>query len=239
MVLFSPFRVRVRDADHLLRLLILWECLLAGVYLLTTLTGMTGPIQQLFDLDREKTIPALFSALQLLGIGVAFWFSGLWSQSYRVSYAGFLKFAGLGFVFLALDEAAAIHERIGKYLRHFDWIPRLSGAHGGVWIWVYLSLALVILVITHRRILALWREHPKIVLLLAAGLGIFLLGAVGMEILSYLFFRQAEQSWLYILQVALEELLEMIGASVVLYAVGVLMIRLRNPHYRARQPLRN
>ena len=44
-----------------------------------------------------------------------------------------------------------------------------------------------------------------------------MLGGVGLEIISYQFLREDETSLFYIVEVAFEEFLEMLGASLILY----------------------
>ena len=63
--------------------------------------------------------------------------------------------------------------------------------------------------------------------MMALGFAIFLLGVVGLEVISFQFLRGEDvPQYLYRLEVAIEEFLEMIGITIVLY--GAVQLSLAN-----------
>lgn len=217
------FQFTIKDANRLLFALILFELCLTLIFVLDTLLEMPYSIHKLFNLDAEATIPAWFSSVQLFLIGILFLFSGNWSQGHRIVTPRFLVLVGIGFIFLSMDEAAEFHEKITATLKHIEWVPRFKGNHG-IWIPVYLSITMVLAVIGSRTINSMLKAFPRQVLIIFSGLMVLLIGAVGMEIISY-WYLQDESSFLYKVEVALEEFFEMAGVSIVLY--GTILCALR------------
>lgn len=206
-----------RDAKKLLVSLLLFETLLITIYLLG-IDGMPLKLGILFDLDRELTVPAWFSSMQLLVIGMLFLFSHNWPQRALIRFPNFLYLAGLGFIFLSMDEAISLHERLSTTLGHMksDWTPSFKGGCG-IWMAVYLPVLMILALAAHRTIITFFRAYPHQARLLLVGAGIFFLGAVVLEIISYQYLRDNEASQIYKLEVALEEFFEMVGSSLILY----------------------
>jgi len=204
-----------KDARKLVISLILFEVFLAVVYLIE-IERISWTIGSMFNLDGETTIPAWFSSMQLLLIGILFLSSGSWPQRHLIVFPHFLFIVGIGFIFLSMDEAATIHEKINHILKSIEWIPSFKGGHG-IWILVYLSIAIALSVIGGRTIISFFKVYSRYAVIMLLGATIFLIGAVGLEIISYQYLRVAEHSHIYKLEVALEELFEMAGASIILY----------------------
>jgi hypothetical protein len=202
--------------------LILFELFLIAIYALDTLLGRpTEPISELFDLDGEANLPAWFSSAQLLAVSFFFFFRARQCDPAHGRSPLLFWIVGAVFIFLSADEGAVIHEKITPALTRFSWVPRFRGDHG-VWIFVY-GLAGVALFLTLRRhLIALWNDHRRETYLMVVGL-CFWLGAVGLEIVVYQFLGATRTPRLYPIEVAFEELFEMVGASVILYA-AVLMV---------------
>ena len=215
------FRI-VFTEKHIKRLLlglIASEVVLVLIYLASRLLGSPFTIFfETFNLDGEANVPAWFSSIQLFVIGIVFWL-----QSPRVPKSGvlapaFLLLLGAGFIFLSLDEAAEIHETISQIIRVIDWVPRFKHDFGS-WILLYLLIPLIIFLITFRQFKAMWDVYRRQTFIMATGVGVFLLSAVGLEIISYQFLRDGTHVLLYVGEVAVEEFLEMFGASLILYGV--------------------
>ena len=208
-----------RAAGKLFAVLLLFEACLVLIYLFDVFAGMPRPVHILFDLDAERTIPAWFSSAQLSCIGLVLLLSRFWPQQPHPEVAWFFLFTGLGFLFLSIDEAFELHEKVTGLLRPFEWIPRFRGNHG-IWIPIYLIVMILLAFLFRHAIAALFQAYPRRIRIVLAGLAVFFIGAVGMEVISYQYVRPLGQSsiW-YKLEVALEEFLEMAGASLVLYGV--------------------
>ena len=121
-------------------------------------------------------------------------------------------------MFLSLDESASIHESISASLKYVAWMPRFKDQQG-LWIPLYAVLGLGLLWLTRKNLFELWLRHKKECTIFIYGFLTLFFGAVVLEIISYQYLRTPEmQNW-YLLEVALEEGLEMLGASIILYAV--------------------
>ena len=184
------------------------------------LKATTG-LGRLFDLDREGSLPALFStALFFLNSALLFLVSKMRSNDGdRISRRSWLMLSGL-FFFLAIDESAAIHEMLVNVLRvqmnttglfHFAWvIPYGIGT----------ALLTVYLVPWFRR------NDARTQYLFAASAALFICGALGMEMING---RSASISGTtglpYQLTTMLEEALEMSGLILFIYSLMELIQR--------------
>jgi len=204
--------------------LLLFEISIVLVFLFHLLLG--SPVEvfnNFFHLDREANIPAWFSSMQLFMIGMVFFLTGYRSQSQPVVLSRtVLAFLAVAFVFLSVDETASIHEKMHVILKHREWMPSLKI---GLWIPIYLFLIVLITIAIYPHIKIMWAHFPREAKLLVMGTLIFLLGAVGIEIVADLFLRHDIRSIAYGVEVAIEELLEMAGASVILYGALLFAIR--------------
>lgn len=195
--------------------LIAFELLLLAAYLIESAIGSPAwVITRLVDLDGEESIAVWFSSVQLALIGMLFLMKAAKTNAGDKIPRWFLALGGGGFVFLSMDEHLELHENITNALVHLDWVPRFSGDHG-VWIFVYLGIGLLLLLISLRPVFALWRQHPYPFSLMVAGAGVFVLGAVGMEIIGYEFLREGPRLY-QVMAIAAEEFMEMLGATTVL-----------------------
>lgn len=218
------FDLTVRDLNKLFLGLILVELLLVTGYVLNVLWGSPSWIvTRLVDLDDEGSIATWFSSMQLFVVGLLFFFKSRHANAVELPSATFFCILGLGFIFLSIDEAAAIHEKINIVLKQVVFMPRFKGDHG-VWIYVYVLLAGIFLSLTLRNFIALWKHSRRIAFIMAIGLLTFVTGAVLLEIIGYQFLRNDMTSWRYVTEVALEEFLEMLGISIVLYGVLLLLM---------------
>jgi len=222
----TGFQFSIKDTNRLLFALILFEMCLTLIYSMDIYLGMPRPIHRLFNLDGEATIPAWFSSVQLLLIGILFLFSAHWPKRYLIVNPGFLLVVGIAFVFLSMDETAVFHEKITGILNRIKWVPRFKGGHG-IWILIYFLIAVMIAITGRHTIKSMLNAYPRQVLIMFSGLIVLLIGAVGMEIIMYFYLQGMERQLLYKVEVALEEFFEMAGASIVLY--GVILCALREP----------
>lgn len=192
---------------------------LAVFFAVSRLPNMPLTIVELFDFDREVALPAWFSATQLSLIGLTFLLWSFWSESKARVSRRLLLLLGLGFVFLAADEASMIHERLTPLFKSVSWLPRFTGDRG-LWIPLYLAAMLLFLFKFRRDFWRFWLAFPRQVQYCCLGGGIFLFGAVGLEVLNYqLVLEQLDSHWPVTFQILFEEFFEMSGASIILYGV--------------------
>lgn len=214
----------VRDANKLLAGLVLFELCLVSIFAVHKLLG--SPIEIIsssFNPASEGNIPAWFSSVQLFLIGLPFLLKSWQLDPDYLPSPRFLRMVAVGFVFLSADEAASIHEGLTRLLKPVEWVPRFKGDHG-IWVFIYLPIGLILFLATFRQLAALWHRYRHATFMMAIGMGIFLLGAVGLEIIGYQFLRSGWTPVLYKASVVLEEFLEMSGASIILYGAILLLL---------------
>ncbi len=165
---------------------------------------------QLFDLDSEGNIPTFYSAVTLLFSACLFFLIAKNAQSYSAHWSGL----GVIFSYLALDEAAEIHEMITEPLRN---LLHTSGLLYSAWIIPYALLGLLV-AFAYLKFLFYLPSRTRNLLILS-GI-IFVSGAAGFEALGELL-SQADQegTFLYAAFVTIEETLEMIGVVLLIYTL--------------------
>ncbi|HEX6644895.1 MAG TPA: hypothetical protein VF037_09455 [Gemmatimonadales bacterium] len=170
--------------------------------------------RRLLNFDGEGTIPAWYSSLLFLLPGLlCAAIARLRRRAGDRFHAHWLVLAAV-FVFLALDEATAIHEQlIGAFRDEFS----TSGALLHAWVIPYgiFVMALGILYVPFLR--ALPRRTRRLVIASAAT---FLAGAIVMEMVGgYVWDRHAVRGIPIIVIMAAEETLEMAGLAFFSYAL--------------------
>ena len=209
------------QACKLFLTLICIELLLVVVY--GTDAWVQGPTERLhavIDLDAEGNLPTWFSSFQLALIAISLWALGArMRESHRPSRR-FLRGCGGFFLLLSIDETAMMHERITASLgsRYIDWVPVYLGNH------VYGSILCVLTLIAclaaaYPHLCGLWRMSRRASLIAAAGCGVYVTGAAVLETVGYRMLEAGVSLALYRVEVAAEEFLEMLGASMILYGV--------------------
>ena len=168
-----------------------------------------------FDFDREGNLAAFWQGLMLLGLSLL---AAVIAADARELGHGreTLEWAGVAgvFAFLAVDEATAIHEAL---------VAPLIGATGagGVLHFAWLIPAFAVLVVLAVLYLGWYmRLPPRLRLLMTVALGLFLLGAVGGEMVGGVLYESGGAgSTSYRIEAQLEELLESLGAIVAVAAL--------------------
>jgi len=180
-------------------------------------------IHDLFNLDSEASIPTWFSIIQLFMIGfIALLVAYNQKATAPPSKRGLILF-GLGFIYLSMDEGSVIHEKLTYIFYHNPLVPYFHGTHG-IWIVVYGCIGIIVLLILHRDIFAVYKYFNKEALIFTGGMIVFLAGTAGSETITF-FYIDKSNPFIYTVEVILEEFLEMAGASVLLYSVSLLAIK--------------
>ncbi|MBN1877062.1 MAG: hypothetical protein JXA33_22760 [Anaerolineae bacterium] len=179
------------------------------------------PIQtllRLFDFSMEMNIPTLYSSFALVIAGVLLAVIASLHQRQGESYLPWVGLA-LIFLFLSVDELAGIHEILTEFVRES---LNTSGLLFYAWVIPY-GIALIAFVgIYFRFILRLPRK--TMVLFVASG-AIFVIGAIGFELLGGRYadlygVSRANSNYLtYAFFYTCEELFEMLGIVVFIYAL--------------------
>jgi hypothetical protein len=184
-------------------------------------------LRKLISLDGETTLQAWYSSMQWFCAGFLFGLGTLhayWSRLRGVLALGTFALACIVF---SIDEIAGIHEWLGH--QSDAWLPGGSRketalARTGLWPFVIgvPVLAAVALIVRQMRHLFL-PAAPRALRLLVTGLVIMFTGALLIELGANLFERIPEHRGFNLAQLVVEEFLEMLGVSFIVWAACELL----------------
>lgn len=205
--------------------LIGFEVGLACAYLaLIGLRGEAGPL----DFNGLRSLPSWLQASLLSAIGLLC--VGLLHYRHRIARPISWVLPGplaLLCFFGAVDELLKFHLTLGQV----DWKM------------IYLSLLVAIVVLGFRDLALLWHTHWLTVLWVLAGLGIFLLGGFGAEMakdaIAAALSPAAPARTVFLiehLRITLEELAELLGETIILYAIACFVQQVLLPQTQTLKP---
>lgn len=215
-----------KKASTLLLLLVIFiEVSLTLIYLQGIFS--TGKAYPWFDMNGLRTIPSLLQSLQLFLIGfISLSLLIIGRRSSLPPSRLFLLVIALLFIYASVDELFKIHlqlHKLSESVGNRDWMP------------VYLGVGIATLTFFYRDFIALWHFQRKGILFVALGMGIFVFGGFGAEVLKDILFQPLisqmfEQGELvpFLLEkmrVAFEEFSEMLGESLTLYGIYLFVVR--------------
>ena len=184
---------------------------LGGMYVYLSGASQTPLLVKLFHFDHEQTIPAFFQSVLLLFCGVLLLLIAVMRRPDLFYY--WIALGGI-FVFLAVDEATSIHENLIVVVREG---LGTSGLLHSAWVIPYV-LALIPLGLIYLRFLFRLPAFTRNLFVLAAA--IYLTGAVGLEMVGAYFYEWGGlRTFRYQITMTAEELLEMIGIGVFVFAL--------------------
>ena len=214
------------DPRRLLRALVLVIALVAGTSLAVNLVALSSPgggdlepgsashWVGLLSVDAEANVPTWLSTALLLTAGLALWGAGVVARRSGDRWHRHWTFLAVVFCYLSLDELAQIHERLSRI------VARVLPTHGFLafgWVLVAAPLVAALGLAYLRFLAALW--HPVGRLFVLAG-AVYVGGALGVEMLSgWIYDGVGEVTVGYVLASTAEELMEMLGVALFLYAV--------------------
>lgn len=217
---------------HLIVILFLCEVGFAALYYVGTHVG--GPkVDHFYDLDQEANLPAWFSSMQLFSVAAVIAIFG--PKALRpLGVPVIVPLIGAAaFLFLSMDEIAQVHERIGRELSGTA-APQVRNGRGA-WAFVYGVAALPFIFLGIKYLAAIAQGYPRLVIYGVIGSVSFVAGAIGVELIADQFLRgYAEARELYVLSVLTEELLEMIGGTLILFGVMHLALPRAQPVYQLK-----
>ncbi|MEV4417974.1 hypothetical protein [Catellatospora sp. NPDC049609] len=172
-----------------------------------------------FNVDKEKNLPTWFSAALLMLAAYVLWEIAGDVRANGEKYANHWRILAGVFAFLSMDEIAQMHEMSRKM-----GLVELGKASYLSWIVV---AAPFVLLFCFSYLRFLFRLPLRMRLLVAGGGVLFVLGAVGMEIIGAFVGRDvggevgAGMAYVeYLLAASVEELFEMLGVITFFYAVA-------------------
>jgi len=173
---------------------------------------------ELFDFNKEKNIPSLYSSIALVVVSVLLWSIAMIHKNIKLSYVMWLGLS-LIFLFLAIDETSSIHERLGKPTRD---VFKTSGLLYFAWVIPY-GIALVVFIVGYAKFLFNLPRNTMILFIVSGAT--FVSGAIGFEMLggrqAYLY---GANNVLYSIYYTCEEFLEMIGIAIFIYTLLSYMV---------------
>jgi hypothetical protein len=194
----SKFSIEISVKEYSVSLLVLAFVLVSvhtGLYLYHyRVEELPWLLRQLFDLDEENNIPTWYSSFLLLNNAFFLYIYSIQQEVVKRSYWGLLS---AGFLLLAIDEVAGLHETLNTAIE-------MNWAILGAIVVLFVGVLFVPFLLAIRRRLAL--------MFMFSGL-LYFSGAILVELLGE---DLDSDSLLYAFTVALEEGLELIGAWIFL-----------------------
>ena len=160
---------------------------------------------EIFNLNEEKNIPALYSSLMLLFCGVILYFISLNKKNPQDRYYRHWLWLSIIFFYLSLDEAISIHENFKvRFLLDKDNI-----LYHDSWVIVF-SILVAIFIFSYRRFLKHLPWATRKMFIISGCIYIF--GCMGMEVVgSFTQEFYGKASMVHATATTIEEFLEMIG----------------------------
>ncbi|WP_237144797.1 multidrug transporter [Pontibacter pamirensis] len=176
-----------------------------------------------FDLNWEENVPAFFSSAILLLASLLLVTIARLKKSYGTERR---KWGILGsvFLFMAIDESLQIHEYVSKVVR-----PMLVSDLSGLlyWAWV-VPYGVLVLAAVAFFLPFVWRLPSKTRTLFILSGAMFVAGALGLELFEGYFYVRYGYDHIYNLVLyCMEEVLEMSGVVLFIYALLDYMVLLK------------
>lgn len=173
-------------------------------------------LARLFHLDSEVSIPKMFSVLQLVLASLLLaWIAAGVKHETRVLRHGWWALSA-GFLYMAVDEGAAIHEMLSLVVRRFGGAGLLGGTDFS---WVVIGAVLVLGAFIY--FIPFLRALPRVLCVRFVVSGaVFVGGALGMELLGGMMATSiGQENPGYLVVLALEEGMEMFGVAMFVRAL--------------------
>jgi len=174
----------------------------------------------LFSLGSDGNLPTFYSSLALLLSGLILLAQAAVEFKQGLSDGWYWLGLSLVFAFLSIDEMLQLHERLTEPVRD---MLGTGGLLFYAWIIPY-GLATLVLVVVYWRFL--WRLPRDISSQMVLAGAIFVGGAIGIEMLGGLAFeRFGSIHPVYVLSQTIEEVFEMVGVVLFIYATSTHLVR--------------
>lgn len=189
-------------------------------------SSISGLYVKLFDLNTEGNFPTLFSTLNLLGASVLLALVFIKRSISDHPDRNYWIFLSAVFLFLAMDEALSIHEKVTNMIN-------LVGSEGNIssiserpaifryaWVIPYFLVVVVLFLFLFKFLFRLPSSTRKLFIIAGA---IFVGGAVGLEFLQgyydTLYETISGPNYETVVLFTIEETMEMVGVIVFIYAI--------------------
>lgn len=177
--------------------------------------GYDSKVVSAFYFGYEKNFPSYYSSITLLFGAVLLAVVAVNALKNHEKYAFHWSLLSAIFVYISLDEMLALHEELHgpvKTLFH------ARGMLYFAWVIPFGALLIVFLLAYRKFVLDLPRKTRT--LFIASG-AIYVLGALGIEMLSARYYDgHGRDNFVFVMYETVEELLEMSGVILFVYAIG-------------------
>ena len=207
-------------------LLIGLETGLALAYLITIWWQRSVPAW--LDWNGLRSVPSLMQAATLFTIGTLASLLLIFRRRIKRPVSRLLPLALASLcLYGGIDELTKLHLHLNQYN----------------WKGIYVAILIAIPIMCWRDLARLWREHRSIVLWVFMGLGIFLLGGFGAELIKgHLYAGVSPEAtitlagqnlnllfWVEHLRVTVEEFGELLGETIILFGVAQFVLKSLSP----------
>lgn len=188
------------------------EIILVTIYARSALSNGGTP-SPLFNVNGFRTLPSWLQAIQLFSIGaIPLWLSINYRRPDIPPSRILLAFIGLLFCYFSMDELFKLNFLFKNHR---------------LWQMIYLSIGLALPIVFFRDFIRLYRLSPQSMKIIAAGIGVFLIGGFGLEVFRsqvqephwYTLFSRWQFYQVDTVRTALEEFGEMLGETIVIKGV--------------------
>jgi hypothetical protein len=177
------------------------------------LEGEHKPIVVWFDLDEELNFPSYYSTVSLLFCSSLLAVIAFAKSKNSERYLYWFGLAVI-FLFLSMDESIGLHESLKSKVQI---ALNTSESFHSAWVIPY-SIALIIFLLVYVKFLFNLPVKTRILFLIAGS--VYVSGAVGMELIREFYSKlYADNITFTIIIITIEELLEMTGIVVFIYAL--------------------
>jgi hypothetical protein len=185
--------------------------------------GFTFHTMQIFHFNVEGNIPSIYSAAAILFSAFLLWSIGKLEKEKAAKRTFYWKLLCFIFIYLAIDELISIHESFSDDIKDLLGNATAGGLLHFAWIVPYAIIFGFFALFMTKFLFKLPAATRN--LFITAGL-VFVSGAVGMEMIGgrYVFYNGKEELQ-YALMITLEEILEMVGVVIFIYALASYLIK--------------
>jgi hypothetical protein len=170
-----------------------------------------------FDLGREKNLPTLFNTALILICSALIYFIYRLHKKYSVNVSYKWLILTVGFLYMAIDEYAELHEKLSQFIS-----PFFNDQSRGIFYFSWVIPALLVVIFLLFYFFHFWLTLPPDTRnrFFIAGL-IYVSGIIGVEMIDGNYFENNGWDLTYNLLSTVEESLEMFG---LIYFIRALMI---------------
>ena len=213
-------KVKIRAARVFRLLFVIMLILLVANCIVVWLRISTGDDShsyiKLFDFNQESNVPTFFSSVLLFLASLLLFYIGLVHQSQECRLTRYWQGLAAGFLYMAIDESAQIHEVVNGLIQMKF---KLTGFFHYGWVIPFGIIALVVGIIYLLKFMPFLPERIRKLFWISGS--IYVLGAIGFEMLGGKLDESGGSEILYAVLYTFEESFEMLGVGLFIYAILV------------------